>query len=148
MPDSALPGREEVPEIPRLPLSLVGLLRFGWLAGTGPGIAELELRATGLCVRVRLRCRARLFRAYNFYCFSRRGRIAALVSGEVWRCRWRSMLTAFQSCLALAQSVSCGHARSFAQMHAILVQGEVSEFGVSPWRVKCIWQLGVVYCYV
>ena len=84
----------------------------------------------------------------EFYCFSRRGRIAALVSGEVWRCRWRSMLTAFQSCLALAQSVSCGHARSFAQMHAILVQGEVSEFGVSPWRVKCIWQLGVAYCYV
>ena len=83
-----------------------------------------------------------------FYCFPQRDRIAALVSGKVWCNHWLCMMTVFQSCLALAQSVSCGHARPFAQMNAILVQGEVSEFGVSPWRVNCIWQLGIVYCYV
>ena len=54
------------------------------------------------------------------------------------------MLTAFQSCLALAQSVSCGHARSFAQMHVVHVQGEVSEFAVSPWRVTCVREPGLV----
>jgi len=50
------------------------------------------------------------------YCFSQRGRIAALVSGEVWRSRWLCMVTAFHSCLALAQSGSCGSARPFTQL--------------------------------
>ena len=81
----------------------------------------------------------------QFYCFSRRGRIAALVSGEVWRRRWLCMVTAFQSCLALAQFGSCGGARLFAQMEAILVLGEVSEFAVSPWRVTCVREPGLVY---
>ena len=84
----------------------------------------------------------------EFYCFFRRGLIAALVSGEVWRSRWLCMVTAFQSCSALAQCGSCCSARSFTQMHAIHVQGDVPEFGVFPWRITCIWQLGIVYCYV
>ena len=82
----------------------------------------------------------------ELYCFSRRGRIAALVSGKVWRCSWKSVVTAFHSCLALGQTGSCGNARCFAQMHAILVQAEVPEFGVSPWRINCIWQLGIATC--
>ena len=84
----------------------------------------------------------------EFYCFSRRGLIGALVSGELWRTGWLCVVTAFHSCSALAQSGSCGSARSFTQMHATHVQGEVPEFGVSPWRITCIWQLGIVYCYV
>ena len=55
------------------------------------------------------------------------------------------MVTAFQSCLALAQVGSCGGARLFAQMEAILVLGEVSEFAVSPWRVTCVREPGLVY---
>ena len=33
-------------------------------------------------------------------------------------------------------------------MHAILVQGEVSDFAVSPWRVTCVRDPGLVYRYV
>ena len=58
------------------------------------------------------------------------------------------MVTAFQSCSALAQSGSCGSARLFAEMHAIHVQGEVSEFAVSPWRVTCVREPRLVYRYV
>ena len=78
----------------------------------------------------------------------RKGSKAALVSGEVWRSLWLCMVMAFQSCSALAQSGSCSKAGSFTQMHAIHVQGEVPEFAVSPWRITCIWQLGIVYSYV
>lgn len=51
--------------------------------------------------------RARLFGAYNFpqsfIAFPEGGLIAALVSGGVWRSRWLCMVTAYQSCSALAQ---------------------------------------------
>ena len=58
------------------------------------------------------------------------------------------MVTAFQSCSALAQSGSCGSAGLFEEMHAIPVQGEVSDFAVSPWRVTCVRDPGLVYRYV
>ena len=91
----------------------------------------------------------------ELYCFSRKGRIAALVSGKVWRCSWRSVVTAFQSCLALGQSGSCGNARCFAEMHAILVQAEVwvwclsleSKLYLAAWDCY-MWHTGAVWVHL
>ena len=108
------------------------------------GERPLDKRAPALACAT---FQSKQFSSESYY-FFQRGLIGALVSGEVWRTGWLCMVMAFQSCSALAQSGSCGSARSFTQMHATHVQGEVPDFGVSPWRITCIWQLGIVYSYV